>query len=44
MATADKDAGAFRRMLGTIVGLALAGSAFGLFGALIHPEKANPPS
>jgi hypothetical protein len=43
--TANENAGKLRRVLGTIVAMMLAGSGFGLLGALIHPEmKANPPS
>ena len=43
MTTADNDGTTVRRVLGTIVALMLAGSALGMLGALIHPEKANPP-
>ena len=41
----DKGAGTLRRVLGTIVALMLAGSALGMLGALVFPERnANPPS
>jgi hypothetical protein len=43
--TADMDAGRLRRVLGTIVAMMLAGSAFGLLGALIYPDwGAKPPA
>jgi hypothetical protein len=45
MDAGDMDAGRLRRVLGTIVAMMLAGSAFGLLGALIHPEwGAKPPA
>ena len=45
MTTADNDPGRLRRVLGTIVAMMLAGSAFGLLGALIYPEwGAKPPA
>jgi hypothetical protein len=43
MTTADNNELTVRRVLGTIVALMLAGSALGMLGALIHPEKPNPP-
>jgi hypothetical protein len=41
--TTAKEAGTLRRVLGTIVALMLAGSALGLMGALIFPERQVPP-
>jgi len=41
--TTAKEAGTLRRVLGTIVALMLAGSALGLMGALIFPERQAPP-
>ena len=39
MTTADMNTSAFRRVLGTIVAMMLAGSALGMLGALIFPDK-----
>jgi hypothetical protein len=42
--TAANAEGTLRRVLGTIVGLMLAGSAFGMLGAIVFPGgNANPP-
>ena len=42
--TAGNAEGTLRRVLGTIVGLMLAGSAFGMLGAIVFPERnVNPP-